>query len=153
MRDDQAVIREWRREDIPRIMELMIQVAEHIDYEMHSGPMSAEAQFAVMAGLPDVYKSYVLERDGRILGFISLVYYRSILHLKGTALINELVIDASERGKGYGERLLNFAIEEARAGGWDEIEVGVESFNKGAIAFYMRNGLDQEYTLLGKEFT
>jgi len=63
------------------------------------------------------------------------------------------VIDASERGKGYGERLLNFAIEEARAGGWDEIEVGVESFNKGAIAFYMRNGLDQEYTLLGKEFT
>jgi ribosomal protein S18 acetylase RimI-like enzyme len=47
---------------------------------------------------------------------------------------------------------VEWAVAAAKEAGLDEIEVGTEKDNTGAIAFYRRTGFCEEYVLLGKEF-
>lgn len=145
-------IREWQESDLPQILDLLSELSATIDYEYHGDLSILKDQYRNISGYPDIFKSFVFEENFEILGFISLVFYVSVLHHKGTALINELVTKETARGKGIGKTLLRHAIEYSKKNGWDDIEVGVESFNKEAIEFYKKNGLDEEYVLLGKEF-
>lgn len=50
-----------------------------------------------------------------------------------------------------GRLLIERAVEEARRGGMDEIEVGTEKGNAAALRFYRSNGFEEEYVLLGME--
>jgi len=101
---------------------------------------------------PASYHNLVCEVDGQVGGFLSLVFYSSFFHRVGTALINELVVDSSRRGLGLGRQLMEAAIDEARARGMDEIEVGTEVTNQAAQQFYKKSGFTEEYVLLGMEF-
>ena len=82
---------------------------------------------------------------------MSLLFYRSLFYKVGTTQVNELIIDKAYRNKGYGKELLEYGIKRAVERGMDEIEIGVEKENKKAIEFYKRNGIEEEYYLLGKE--
>ena len=144
-------IRKWRVEDLPRIVELLGQLAADLGEEFELAPEDARAQFDAMRD-EGTYECFVHEERGSILGFVSVLYYRSLFHRKGTGLVNELVVDRGRRGAGIGEGLLRFVVGRIEEGGWDEVEVGVERENRRAIEFYKRNGLDEEYLLLGREF-
>jgi GNAT superfamily N-acetyltransferase len=145
-------IRRWARADLPRIGELLGQLAAAIGEEYCPDGPALEERFASMEAGGSIYLNLVYEEAGKLLGFVSIVFYESVFHRVGTALVNELIVDESARGKGIGAVLLGEAVREARARGMDEIEVGVEKTNSKAIAFYQANGMDEEYLLLGKEF-
>lgn len=81
-----------------------------------------------------------------------MVFYKTVFHRGGTALINELIVTRKHRGRGIGTKLVEAAVREAKARGMDEIEVGTEKGNGRAIGFYQANGFDEEYVLLGREF-
>jgi ribosomal protein S18 acetylase RimI-like enzyme len=98
------------------------------------------------------YLNLVAEIDGTIAGFISVVFYKTLFHKGGTALINELIISRSYRGKGIGRLLIERVKEEAVNRGMDELEVGTEKTNEAAQAFYKKCGFDEEFVLLGMEF-
>ena len=51
---------------------------------------------------PQFYSNIVAEIDGIIAGFISVVFYKTLYHKGGTALINELIINSNFRGLGIG---------------------------------------------------
>jgi ribosomal protein S18 acetylase RimI-like enzyme len=102
---------------------------------------------------PALYKNMVAVTGGKVVGFLSMVYYKSFYHQVGTALINQLVVSETSRNLGIGKALVRMAVDMAKADGLDEIEVGTETSNKGAIEFYKKAGFDEEYVLLGKEFT
>lgn len=144
-------IREWREQDIPALMNLLKELSESIDFNFHDDFQVLKKQFDEMNTRPDVYKAFVYEKEGKVIGFISLVFYNSVLHKKGTVVINELVVSKVERSKGAGKELVKYAIEHAEKGKWDEIEVGAEIFNKKAVEFYRKNGFDREYILFGKD--
>jgi GNAT superfamily N-acetyltransferase len=109
-------------------------------------------QFDAMSAAPGVYRNFVAELDGRVVGFLSIACYRSVFHRKGTVLVNELAVAESARRRGVGGALIERALELARSEGWDELEVGVMRENDGAIRFYKAHGISEEYLLLGKEF-
>ncbi len=111
-----------------------------------------ESLFRDMAALPELYQNWVAEAGGRVVGFVSVVYYKTLFHRVGTALINELVVTHDQRGRGIGRALVRAVIEAARARSMDEVEVGTEESNKAARRFYRCCGFDQEYILLGMEF-
>jgi ribosomal protein S18 acetylase RimI-like enzyme len=146
-----AAIRAWRESDLPAFKELLDQLNDDLGLPERVDPADLEAHFRAMAGDP-AYGSFVYEDGGRIDGLIAWAHYRSLLHRKGTALINELVVRRSRMGSGIGSALLRYAIEAARLAGMDEIEVGVMKENVQAIEFYKKNGMDEEYFLLGREF-
>jgi ribosomal protein S18 acetylase RimI-like enzyme len=145
-------IRSWTADDLPAVKRLMDQLARHIGEENEISLELMERHFREMEKLPQLYDSFVYESDGNIVGFISVVYYRSVFHRMGTALINELVVDVAHRGRGIGQTLLRRSIDEAKKRGMDELEVGVVKENTGAQRFYKQNGFEEEYLLLGMEF-
>ena len=87
-----------------------------------------------------------------MVGFLSMVFYKTFLHKGGTALINELIVAKSHRNKEIGKMMIEKAIQSAKSKGMDEIEVGTEVSNKKAQNFYKNAGFNADYVLLGIEF-
>ena len=124
---------------------------EALDEQQEINIESINVHFKKMEELKNVYENYVLEKDNKVIGYISLLFYRSLFHKVGTAQVNELIIDKAYRNKNYGKELLEYGVKRAVDRGMDEIEISVEKENRKAIEFYKRNGIEEEYLLLGKE--
>lgn len=145
------MIRRLQASDLPVVQGLLEQLSDTAHADTFQ-PGRLEQLLAEMETLPHIYLNLVYETDGMVCGFLSMVFYRTLFHAGGTALINELVVDRSARGQGLGRALVQAAVAEARSRGMDEIEVGTERNNQAARSFYHRVGFDQEYILLGQEF-
>lgn len=138
--------------DLPAVRALLAQLEE---VASSGGGLSLEelaAMYDEMEAAPDVYLNLVAVSGENVLGFISLVFYKTFFHKGGTALINELVVSSAARGKGIGRMLIEQAQCEALARGMDELEVGTEEDNTAAQKFYRACGFDGSYVLLGMEF-
>ncbi len=146
------IVREWEEGDLPGIQALLGELAWHLHYNFTFEAERLASQFREMHEKPQEYRSYVCAEDGEILGFVSAVFYVSVFHCRGTALVNELVVKDGCRGRGIGSTLMRTVEDEARHRGMDEIEVGVENENLTAQDFYRKAGLTEEYLLLGKDF-
>jgi ribosomal protein S18 acetylase RimI-like enzyme len=145
-------IRACEEKDIPAVVNLMAQLAE-----VATGGKEFETDrllelFRGMAARPDTYANLVYEDEGKVIGFLSEVFYMTFFHRVGTAQVNELVVDDNYRGKGIGHALMKTAEDEARRRNMDELEVATESENLKAQAFYRKYGFDGEYILFGMEF-
>jgi len=57
--------------------------------------------------------------------------------------INNIAVDGTRRGLGLGARLLDQAIDTARAAGYRSVELDVTVSNDGAIRFYERFGFNR----------
>lgn len=147
----ELILREYTGKDFDDILWLLQQLAAATS---DGGCLEAEDLAQVLAEMvawPGLYFNAVAERQGSVIGFVSLVFYKTTFHAGGTALINELVVDPQYRGQGIGRALIEHAKQEAGARGMEELEVGTESGNKAAQAFYRRCGFDEEHILFGME--
>jgi GNAT superfamily N-acetyltransferase len=145
-------IRPCEFEDLPAVHELLQQLSTVAE---PAGDLRLEVMTGIlreMAELPGLYFNLVVTVEGSVVGFVSALFYQTLFHRGGTALINELVIDRAWRRQGLGRALIQAVIAEARSRGMDEVEVGTEQTNHTALRFYRRCGFDEEYVLLGLEF-
>lgn len=146
------IIREMRKDDLSAVWGLLRQLAEVLEDDE---PLPALARlgelYDEMARLPQVYYNCVAEDDERVVGFLSLMCYRTFFHTGGTALINELVVAEDYRGRGVGRRLIAHAVEAARDRAVDEIDVSTEFINEKAQQFYQACGFDGEFLLLSRD--
>lgn len=145
-------IRECLESDLPVVVHLLNQLSETANGPEELSSAAVAGVFVECRRHPEFYLNLVAEMDGRVVGFESVVFYKTLFHKGGTALINELVIDREARRAGIGAALVERARQEALARGMDEMEVGTEVDNHVARAFYARCGFDEEYVLLGMEF-
>ena len=143
-------IRECTREDLPAVLELMVELSRCSDM---SPPVLAEIEstFAAMAGDTAFYRNWVALEKGVITGFLSLVIYKTMLHPWGTALVNELVVNPVYRNRGIASSLVERAVQFARAEKAAEIEVGTEFRNKKARKFYKKAGFHKEFLLFNRD--
>ena len=146
-----CTIRDMRASDLGEVHGLLVQLERRFE----SGhPLSAAQTaeiFAAMQSRPDCYVNRVAEAEGRVVGFISAVLYKSFFHAGGTALINELVVDQGRRGRGIGGLLVREVRRLAQALGMNELEVGTSPGNAEAITFYRAQGLSDESLVFGVE--
>jgi len=145
-------IRNLKKQDIDSLIHLLqeLNTSLHENQVIHLN--SILGHFSEMEKNKDIYLNLVYEENGSIIGFMSMIYYRSMYHRKGTALINELIVTNEYRNTGIGSKLLEYGIQRAKENGMDEIEVGVMKNNAKAIKFYKNHGINEEYLLLGMEF-
>ena len=146
-------IRKCDEKDLLEILDLMNELVEFTDSPFNFSIKSLKENFIEMGKGPQIYKNYVAVNDGKVIGFISIILYKTLFHRGGTALINELIINKNHRDKGIGRILINKAKEVAIAKGIDEMEVGTSIKNMPAHMFYKKCGFSEEYLLLGMEFT
>jgi ribosomal protein S18 acetylase RimI-like enzyme len=147
------VVREMLPPDLGQVRTLLAELAAYTAHgDVNRGEADREGILAAMTRMPDIYSNWVAVEGARVVGFLSLVFYKTLFHAGGTALINELVVAGDRRGRGIGRALVARAAGEAQARGMDEIEVGTEKGNAAAQSFYRAVGFDEEYVLLGMEF-
>ena len=144
-------VREARLEDLEAIALLLDQLKKVTQLHGTVDLESVKKGYQTMLRFPEIYRNYLAVEDQRVVGLISLVLYKTLLHPGGTALINELVVSEGARGRGIGGRLVQRVIAAAGEEGMEEIEVGTEIHNAVARRFYKSRGFDQEYVLLGME--
>lgn len=140
------------RAGLGQIISLLQELNEALGEHQEIDPIKVREHYVKMNAQPEIYENYVFEEHGVVIGFLSLLFYRSIYHKRGTALINELIVSKAYRNKKIGEKLLKYAMNVSRDLGMDEIEVGVMKNNFEAIRFYKKHGITEEYVLLGMEF-
>lgn len=138
-------IRVARKEDCPRIMELIHELAV---YEKAPEEVTVTLQEFEEAGFgpQPVWKAFVAETDGIIQGFA--LYYIRYSTWKGCRLyLEDLLVTEEMRGKGLGKLLFDALIREAVEKGFHGMTWQVLDWNEPAINFYKKYkaSLDPEW--------
>jgi len=137
-----AVLRLAVKSDCRRLLELVIELAV---FEREPDAVTVTLQEFEDAGFGPhpVWTAFVVEDDGRIVGFA--LYYIRYSTWKGRRLyLEDLVITESHRGKGYGKLLFDRLIQETRELGFSGMVWQVLDWNEPAIRFYRKYEADLE---------
>jgi ribosomal protein S18 acetylase RimI-like enzyme len=110
-----------------------------------SSPPPSADELAGIVGNPHSVL-YVARLDGRIVGSLTLAFYRIPTGVK--AWIEDVVVDASARGHGVGEALNRAALDEARARGAKNVSLTSRPSREAANRLYQRIGFERYETNL-----
>ncbi|MFX1338160.1 MAG: GNAT family N-acetyltransferase [Promethearchaeota archaeon] len=146
------IIRNLEKEDLTSLKVLLDELNDVLKSKHKISEKDINSNYIDITKYPEIYSNYVAKENDKMIGFLSMVFYKTFLHKRGTALINELIVAKSHRNKGIGKVLIEKAIQLAKRRGMDEIEVGTEISNVNAQSFYKKVGFNEEHVLLGKEF-
>jgi GNAT superfamily N-acetyltransferase len=129
-------IRVAEKNDCPRLLELISELAL---FEKAPEEVTVTlAQFEDAGfGLKPVWKAFVAEADGFVVGFA--LYYVRYSTWKGCRLyLEDLIVTEAYRGKGIGTLLIKTLIKEALEKGFSGMLWQVLDWNEPAIAFYKK---------------
>ena len=135
-----VVIRAARKEDCPRILELIKELAL---YEKAPDEVTVSLEEMEACGFGDkpVWGSLVAEVDGEILGIA--LHYDRYSTWKGRRLyLEDLIVTESARGLGLGKKLLDELIVFAKENGYNGMVWQVLEWNEPAINFYKKYNAD-----------
>ena len=98
------------------------------------------------------FRAFVAEEGGTVKGLVTLWLRECLSHGGPVALVDELMVAESERGRGLGSQLLEHALAYCRQQGCVEVEISTEAENAAARQFYARHGFEETGVLLEREF-
>ena len=131
--------------DAPAIVELIGELARNYG---ETSPITQEFAREYLA-FPG--NSILLaEEEGRVAGLLSYSLRPNLYHAANSALIEELVVRASARGRGVGSALMSELLRRLPSQGCAEVSVTTMPDNDGAIRFYRSHGLVDEAVFLEK---
>ncbi|AWI50480.1 GNAT family N-acetyltransferase [Actinobacillus porcitonsillarum] len=151
------MIRPAKTEDVARIAELLYQVhAVHAEARpdiFQAGKRKYNDE-EIVALLADEQKPIFVYEDenGTVQGYAFCVYQITqgipALFDRKVLYIDDLCVDASQRGKKIGEKLYQHVVAYAKENGCDSVTLHVWNDNQGAFRFYERLGLEPLKTLM-----
>lgn len=130
------IIRKAVREDCPRILELVNELAV---YEKAPNEVTVTPEHFAESGFGSnpVWWAFVAELDGVIQGFA--LYYIRFSTWKGQRMyLEDLIVTEALRGKGIGLQLFNKLVEAAKEQNLSAIVWQVLEWNEPAINFYKK---------------
>jgi ribosomal protein S18 acetylase RimI-like enzyme len=107
--------------------------------QLSSAPPPTAAELAQIVASPDSIL-YLARLDGRLVGSLTLAFYRIPTGLK--AWIEDVVVDESARGQGVGEALSRAAVTEARRRGAKHVSLTSRPHREAANRLYQRLGFE-----------
>ncbi len=132
------VIRELARTDVPAVIALSRQLADHVNDPNPQLTDDAIAELAFENG--HWFNALVMEDDGNIVGFTAYVRCFELHTNSKILLVTDLVISNQVRRSGCGQKLLKTLRELASQEGCRSLKLEVWKFNEQAQAFYAKHG-------------
>lgn len=129
-------IREAKKEDCARLLELVNELAL---FERAPQEVTVTLQEFEEAGFGSnpVWKAFVAEADGLIIGFA--LYYVRYSTWKGCRMyLEDLIVTEPMRGRGFGKQLFERLLREAKELGFSGMVWQVLDWNEPAINFYKK---------------
>ena len=137
--------------DCERLLELIHELAL---YEKAPQEVTVTLEEFVDAGFGanPIWKAFVAERNGKILGFA--LYYVRYSTWKGCRLyLEDFIVTDEERGKGIGKILFERVMQEAKDKGYNGMSWQVLDWNAPAINFYNKYQANLEGGWLNASFS
>jgi GNAT superfamily N-acetyltransferase len=133
-----AAIRPARPEDLDALVALLAQLfAIEADFSADTGRQ--RRGLALLLASPRA-RVLVAERDGRVVGMVTAQLVVSTAEGAASAWIEDMVVDAAERGAGVGAHLLAGIGAWAAAEGATRLQLLADRENAPALRFYAREG-------------
>jgi GNAT superfamily N-acetyltransferase len=107
-----------------------------LGYEMPPAEAARRLDIVLRDGC---HRVWVCEQDGRVVGLLH-AFFRPALEKPPEVIVEALVVEASQRSKGIGERLMAEAESWARSYGSGSVSLYSGSARKDAHRFYARIG-------------
>jgi GNAT superfamily N-acetyltransferase len=128
-------------------VELLAQLApDDPEREDTSSPLPFGYHLAFRQGAAAGQQLLVAERRGRIIGTLVLVIAPNLSHhSKPYAIIENVVVDESQRSKGVGEALIGHAVAEAQRAGCYKVSLTSNKRRTEAHRFYERLGFKRTH--------
>lgn len=128
------------RDDIVAIVALLVDDELGVGREDPSDLAPYRAAFEAIASNP-MHELVVATKDGTVVGCCQLTILHNLSRRGATrALLESVRVAGSMRGQGVGERMVQHAIERARARGAVMLQLTSDKRRQGAIRFYERLG-------------
>jgi GNAT superfamily N-acetyltransferase len=140
-----------QKEDCPRLMELIHELA---DYEKMPEEVTVTSSEFLEAGFGEnpVWKAFVVENDEQIQGFA--LYYTRYSTWKGCRLyLEDFIVTEKQRGKGLGKLLFERVMQEAKDKNYNGMNWQVLDWNEPAINFYNKYTAQIESGWLNASFS
>ncbi len=138
MKQSDISVREGRKEDLPRVLELIHELAE-FERAPHEVTNTLDQLEQDGFGANPVYGFFVALIDERIIG-ISLYYWRYSTWKGKRLYLEDIIVTASDRGKGAGQLLFHATMKKALEENCTGMMWQVLDWNEPAIGFYKKYG-------------
>lgn len=133
-------IRRGTEKDLKDVYDLIMELAIY-EKAPHEVENSVERMRQDGFGEQPVFGFFVAEENQKVVG--TAIYYYRYSTWKGKALyLEDLVVSARYRGKGYGKALLDAIVQQAKADDCKQVRWQVLDWNQSAIDFYKSIGAD-----------
>jgi ribosomal protein S18 acetylase RimI-like enzyme len=141
-----VTVREAAEADVPRVLELYGQLSlGPDDYDRGPDPSGSRETFSAMQRQPG-FHLLVAEEDGAVQGTVVLAVMPNFSYRnRPWAVIENLVVDATQRGRGIGAVLMTRAAEIAREAGCYKVLLASNKQRPEAHHFYRRLGYTQTH--------
>jgi ribosomal protein S18 acetylase RimI-like enzyme len=137
---NELLIREAIEGDLPRLIELTAQLLDDPGEDYARSPEAYDRAFEEICRDPR-QTLCVAERDGRVVGSLVLVVVPNLgRHGRPYAILENIVVDESERRGGIGEAMVRHAVALAEEAGCYKVALTSRTHRQDAHRFYERLG-------------
>lgn len=134
----QITIRQGRKEDLSRTLELIKELAEY-ERAAHEVTNTIAQMEHDGFGPNPIYGFFVAEEQNRIIG-LSLYYWRYSTWKGKRLYLEDIIVTESERGRGIGKKLFDRTMQHALDENCSGMLWQVLDWNEPAINFYNKYG-------------
>ena len=125
--------------DIPELVELLKSLFEQeAEFEPNSETQSKALSKIILD--PKIGIILIAKEDDKILAMVNLLFTESTALGSKVALLEDMIVLSSSRGRGIGSQLIDYAISEAKKAGCKRITLLTDIENTKAQSFYQKKG-------------
>jgi GNAT superfamily N-acetyltransferase len=135
----EIVIRSATPADTERLVRLL-GILFSIEADFRPDPERQRRGIALMLADPERRTVLVAEHTGEVVAMVTAQLVVSTAEGGPAALVEDMVVEAAERGRGFGRRLLEAAEAWAAARGATRLQLLADRENEPALRFYARMG-------------
>src|SRR6187399_1891506 len=138
--NDEPVIEQATLEDLPQLVDLLFELFSHEGGDFVPNRAKQMRGLRLILEQPNRGRIFVLRQNGTILGMINLLFTISTAEGAFVIILEDVIVHRDFRGRGFGDKLLQHAIEYAKKKDFARITLLTDRMNAEGQRFFAAHG-------------